>query len=145
MEDIQKYGGTPAVMRYLLDKKMINGNCMTCTGSTIAENLKNTKPIPIDNPIVLPVESPLKPNGHIQILYGNLAPEGSVAKITGKEGLVFKGTTTATTIIIIIITTTTTTITITTTTTTTTTTITIITTTTTTTKVLQRSMTVKSL
>ena len=92
MEDIQKYGGTPAVMRYLLDKKMVNGNCMTCTGKTLAENLKDTKPIPIDNPIVLPIERPLKPTGHIQILYGNVAPEGSVAKITGKEGLVFKGT-----------------------------------------------------
>jgi len=97
MEDIQKYGGTPAVMRYLLDKKMVNGNCMTCTGKTLAENLKDTKPIPIDNPIVLPIETPLKPTGHIQILYGNVAPEGSVAKITGKEGLVFKGTTTTTT------------------------------------------------
>ena len=92
MEDIQKYGGTPAVMRYLLDKKMIDGKCMTCTGKTLAENLKDTKPIPIDNPIVLPIERPLKPTGHIQILYGNVAPEGSVAKITGKEGLVFKGT-----------------------------------------------------
>jgi len=92
MEDIQRYGGTPAVMRYLLDKKMIHGNCMTCTGKTLAENLKDTKPIPIDNPIVMPLEKPIKASGHIQILYGNLAPEGSVAKITGKEGLVFKGT-----------------------------------------------------
>ena len=92
MEDIQKYGGTPAVMRYLLDKKMIDGNCLTCTGKTLADNLKDTKPIPIDNPIVLPLEKPLKSTGHIQILYGNVAPEGSVAKITGKEGLVFKGT-----------------------------------------------------
>jgi len=92
MEDLQKYGGTPAVMRYLLDKGMFHGDCMTCTGKTMAENLASIKPIPADNPIVMPIENPLKATGHLQILYGNLAPEGSVAKITGKEGLVFKGT-----------------------------------------------------
>jgi dihydroxy-acid dehydratase len=91
MEDIQKYGGIPAVMRYLLDKKMIHGDCMTVTGKTIAENLKDVKPIPVDNPIVKPLENPIKKTGHLQILYGNIAPEGSVAKITGKEGLKFEG------------------------------------------------------
>jgi dihydroxy-acid dehydratase len=92
MEDMQKYGGTPAVMRYLLDKGMIHGDCLTVTGKTVAENLKDIKPIPADNPIVMPLEKPIKETGHLQILYGNVAPEGSVAKITGKEGLVFTGT-----------------------------------------------------
>jgi len=92
MEDIQRYGGTPAVMRYLLDKKMIHGDCLTVTGKTIAENLASVKPIAPDNPIVMPLEKPIKETGHLQILYGNISPEGSVAKITGKEGLVFEGT-----------------------------------------------------
>lgn len=91
MEDLQKYGGTPAVMRYLLDKGMIHGDCLTVTGKTVAENLAQTKPIAPDNPIVMPIERPIKETGHLQILYGNLSPEGSVAKITGKEGLVFTG------------------------------------------------------
>jgi len=92
MEDMQRYGGTPAVMRYLLDKNMIHGDCLTVTGKTVRENLASIKPIASDNPIVMPIENPIKSTGHLQILYGNLAPEGSVAKITGKEGLVFKGT-----------------------------------------------------
>jgi dihydroxy-acid dehydratase len=92
MEDIQQYGGTPSVMRYLLDKKMLHGDCMTCTGKTIAQNLADIKPIAPDNPIVMQVETPLKETAHLQILYGNIAPEGSVAKITGKEGLIFEGT-----------------------------------------------------
>jgi len=92
MEDMQKYGGIPAVMRYLLDNKMIHGDCLTVTGKTVAENLRDIKPIPVGNPIVMPLDQPIKETGHLQILYGNLAPEGSVAKITGKEGLVFKGT-----------------------------------------------------
>lgn len=92
MEDIQQYGGTPSVMRYLLDKKMLHGDCMTCTGKTIAQNLADIKPIAPDNPIVMQIEKPLKETAHLQILYGNIAPEGSVAKITGKEGLIFEGT-----------------------------------------------------
>lgn len=92
MEDIQGIGGTPAVLRYLFDKGMIHGDVMTCTGKTMAENLASVKPVPEGNPIIYPVEKPLKKNGHLQILYGNLAPEGSVAKITGKEGLLFEGT-----------------------------------------------------
>lgn len=91
MEDIQRYGGTPAVLRYLLDKGMIHGNCLTVTGHTMAENLASVKPIAHDNPIIFPIENPIKPDGHLKILYGNVAPEGSVAKITGKEGLVFEG------------------------------------------------------
>lgn len=91
MEDLQGYGGTPAVLRYLLDKGMIHGDCMTVTGKTMEENLKDIKPVPVDNPIIMPIEAPLKETGHLQILYGNVATEGSVAKITGKEGLVFEG------------------------------------------------------
>ena len=91
MEDLQQYGGTPAVMRYMLDNGMLHGDCLTVTGKTVAENLKDIKPITKGNPIVMPLEAPIKATGHLQILYGNLAPEGSVAKITGKEGLVFKG------------------------------------------------------
>lgn len=92
MEDLQGYGGTPAVLKYMLEKGMIHGDCMTVTGKTMAENLANVKAIAEGNPIIMPVEKPIKSSGHLQILYGNLAPEGSVAKITGKEGLVFKGT-----------------------------------------------------
>lgn len=91
MEDIQRYGGTPAVMRFMLDNGMLHGHCMTVTGKTVAENLANVKAIAPDNPIIMPLSNPIKATGHIQILYGNLAPEGSVAKITGKEGMVFKG------------------------------------------------------
>lgn len=92
MEDLQQYGGIPSLMRYLLDIGKLHGDCMTVTGKTVAENLADTKPLPVDNPIIFPWEKPIKKDGHIQILYGNLAPEGSVAKITGKEGLIFEGT-----------------------------------------------------
>ena len=94
MEDLQQYGGTPAVMKYMLDKGYLHGNCMTCTGKTVAENLANVKAITsvVENPIVMPFEKPMKESGHLRILYGNLSPEGSVAKITGKEGLRFEGT-----------------------------------------------------
>jgi dihydroxy-acid dehydratase len=91
MEDIQKYGGIPAVMKYLLNKGMIHGDCLTCTGNTIAENLAAVEEIPVGNPILMPLEKPIKETGHLQIIYGNVCPEGSVAKITGKEGLIFKG------------------------------------------------------
>ena len=92
MEDLQQYGGIPAVMRYLLDAGRLHGHCMTVTGNTVAENLADVAPIAPGNPIVQPIECPIKVTGHLQILYGNLAPEGSVAKITGKEGLAFSGT-----------------------------------------------------
>jgi len=92
MEDIYRIGGVPAVMKYLLEKGFIHGDCITCTGKTVAENLENVPSLIQDQDVIHPIESPLKSSGHIQILYGNLAPEGSVAKITGKEGEVFKGT-----------------------------------------------------
>ena len=92
MEDLHSIGGTPAVMKYLLSEGMIDGSCMTCTGQTLAENLAEVPGFPADQDIVRPVANPIKPSGHLQILYGNVAPTGSVAKITGKEGLVFKGT-----------------------------------------------------
>lgn len=91
MEDLQQYGGIPSVMKSLLDIGKIHGDCLTCTGKTIAENLADVKPLPVDNPIVMPWDKPIKETGHLQILYGNVAPEGSVAKITGKEGLLFEG------------------------------------------------------
>ncbi|MCH4823711.1 dihydroxy-acid dehydratase [Gramella lutea] len=91
MEDIHRIGGIPAVMKYMLEKGLLHGECMTVTGKTIAENLENVKPLPGDQDVIHPVEKPIKATGHIRILYGNLASEGSVAKITGKEGLYFKG------------------------------------------------------
>jgi dihydroxy-acid dehydratase len=90
-DDLHKVGGVPAVMKYLLEEGYIDGSCMTCTGYTIAENLKNVPSLKPGQDVVMPLEKPLKASGHIQILYGNLAPEGSVAKITGKEGLAFTG------------------------------------------------------
>jgi len=91
-EDLHSIGGTPAVMKYLLEKGLLDGSCMTVTGKTIAENLATLPGLKTGQKIVHPVEDPIKPTGHIQILKGTLAPEGSVAKITGKEGLVFTGT-----------------------------------------------------
>lgn len=91
MEDLQTIGGTPAVMKLLLEKGMLDGNCMTVTGRTIAENLCELPGLTAGQKVIVPFETPLKESGHIQILKGNLAPEGSVAKITGKEGLRFQG------------------------------------------------------
>lgn len=92
MGDLHKHGGVPAVMKYLLSKGMLHGDCLTVTGKTLAENLANARDLDFDQQkIVLPVEKPLKKNGHLQILYGNLAEKGSVAKITGKEGERFEG------------------------------------------------------
>ena len=90
-EDLHRVGGTPAVMRYLLERGLLDGNCMTVTGSTLAENLASAPTLAPGQEIVAPLEHPIKPSGHIQILYGNLAPEGAVAKITGKEGERFSG------------------------------------------------------
>jgi len=89
MEDLHQQGGVPAVMKMMLEKGYIDGSCMTVTGKSIEDNLAMVKPI--DHPILYPMDSPLKSSGHIQILYGNLAEEGSVAKITGKEGEQFFG------------------------------------------------------
>ncbi|WP_216846707.1 dihydroxy-acid dehydratase [Mucilaginibacter sp. L196] len=92
MEDLHNIGGVPAVMKYLLAKGLLNGNCLTVTGKTIAENMEEIPEINFDTQkVIFPVESPIKATGHLQILYGNLAEGGSVAKITGKEGTSFEG------------------------------------------------------
>ncbi len=91
MEDLHNVGGTPAVMKMLLAEGLIDGSCMTVTGKTIAENLQDLPGLAPGQPIVRPLRDPIKATSHIQILRGNLAPEGSVAKITGKEGLRFSG------------------------------------------------------
>ena len=91
MEDLHKIGGTPAVLKYLLEQGFIKGDCLTCTGQTLAENLSDLPGLSAGQEIIHPVETPIKPSGHLQILRGNLAPEGAVAKITGKEGLRFSG------------------------------------------------------
>ena len=91
MEDLHNVGGTPAVMKYLLEKDFIDGDCLTVTGKTIAENLVALPGLKAGQDVFMPLERPIKPSGHIQILRGNLAPGGSVAKITGKEGLRFSG------------------------------------------------------
>jgi dihydroxy-acid dehydratase len=90
-EDLHNVGGVPALMKYLLEKGYLDGNCLTVTGKTIAENLKDVPGLAEGQRVIVPLETPIKPSGHIQILRGNLAPEGSVAKITGKEGLKFVG------------------------------------------------------
>lgn len=93
MQDIHDIGGTPAVLRYLLDEGFLEGDCVTCTGRTLAENLADVTAIDFSGrqDVVHSLERPIKKTGHIQILYGNLAPDGAVAKITGKEGLRFEG------------------------------------------------------
>ena len=91
MEDLHNVGGIPGVMKYMLDEGLLNGDCLTVTGKTISENLKDIKPLDLDQKIIQPVSNPIKKSGHIRILYGNIASEGSVAKITGKEGLIFSG------------------------------------------------------
>ncbi|MBX3441889.1 MAG: dihydroxy-acid dehydratase [Planctomyces sp.] len=90
-EDLQSIGGTPAVMKYLLEKGLLDGDCLTVTGRTLGENLADLPGLASGQKIVRPLEEPFKATGHIRILRGNLAPEGAVAKITGKEGLVFSG------------------------------------------------------
>lgn len=90
-EDLHSIGGTPAVLKYLLAEGFIDGSCLTVTSKTLAENLEPLPGLKEGQKIVQPVSAPIKPTGHIQILFGNLAPEGSVAKITGKEGLKFVG------------------------------------------------------
>ena len=91
MEDLHNVGGTPAVMKYLLAEGLFNGDCMTVTGKTIAENLTELPGLKQGQDVFMPINRPIKQTGHIQILKGNLAPGGSVAKITGKEGLHFAG------------------------------------------------------
>jgi dihydroxy-acid dehydratase len=92
MEDLHKIGGVPAVMKYLLKLGWIDGSCLTVTGKTLAENLAGVPEIEFENQkIIFPAENPIKATGHLQILYGNLATGGSVAKISGKEGERFQG------------------------------------------------------
>ena len=91
MEDLHNVGGVPAVMKYLLSKGLLHGDCMTVTGNTLAENLSGVSSLHENQQIIQSVEAPIKETGHIRILKGNLAEEGSVAKITGKEGLKFSG------------------------------------------------------
>ena len=91
MEDLHNIGGVPAVLKFMMDNHMIHDDCLTVTGKSIGENLKNIKPLNFDQDIIRPLSNPIKSSGHIRILYGNIASEGSVAKITGKEGLIFKG------------------------------------------------------
>jgi dihydroxy-acid dehydratase len=90
-EDLHAVGGTPAVMKYLLERGFLHGACMTVTGKTLAENLENLPGLKAGQAILHTVEAPVFPRGHIRILRGNLAPDGSVAKITGKEGERFEG------------------------------------------------------
>jgi len=90
-EDLHKVGGLPAVIQYLLAHDLLNGDCMTVTGKSLAENVAKVAPLADGQDVVRPLEQPIKSTGHIQILRGNLAPEGAVAKITGKEGTSFTG------------------------------------------------------
>ncbi len=93
MEDVHRVGGTPAVMKYLLNKGFLHGDCMTVTGKTVAENLANVEPLHFEEQdVIYPTDKAIKTSGNLQILFGNLASEGAVAKITGKEGTKFKGT-----------------------------------------------------
>lgn len=91
MEDLHGIGGIPAILKYLMEEKMVDGNVMTVTGKSLEENLHSLPGLPQGQDIIRPLSNPIKASGHLQILRGNLAPEGSVAKITGKEGLQFTG------------------------------------------------------
>lgn len=91
MEDLHLVGGLPGLMKYLLDQHLLHGDCITVTGKTLRENLKELPYLTPNQDVIMPLSSPIKPEGHLQILYGNLAPEGSVAKISGKEGDYFSG------------------------------------------------------
>ncbi len=92
MEDVHRVGGIPAVLKYLLRNGLLHGDCLTVTGKTLAENLENVPDLEEGQDVIRPLENPIKATGHLRMLYGNLAENGSVAKITGKEGLLFKGT-----------------------------------------------------
>jgi dihydroxy-acid dehydratase len=91
MEDLHRVGGTPAVMKYLLAGGLLHGDCLTVTGRTLAENLAGLPDLTPGQDVVRPLGNPIRPTGHIQVLRGNLAPGGAIAKITGKEGEVFAG------------------------------------------------------
>jgi len=91
MEDVHRVGGVPAVMKFMLENGMLHGDCLTVTGKTIAENLADVPGLLEHQQVIKPLNNPIKATGHLRILYGNLATEGAVAKITGKEGLYFSG------------------------------------------------------
>jgi len=91
MSELVKIGGTLPLMKILLDAGMLHGDCLTVTGKTVSENLKDVKPYSEEQKIIMPLNNPIKKDSHLRILRGNLAPDGSVAKITGKEGLIFQG------------------------------------------------------
>lgn len=91
MEDLHNVGGTPGLMKYLLGKGLLDGSCMTVTGKTLAENLKDVPGLAEGQRVIVPLETPIKESGHIRIMRGNFCPDGAVAKITGKEGLKFTG------------------------------------------------------
>jgi dihydroxy-acid dehydratase len=92
MSELIAIGGIQPLMKMLLDAGMLHGDCMTVTGRTVAENLQDVAPYPADQKIIRPFTNPIKKDSHLVILYGNLAPQGAVAKITGHEGLNFTGT-----------------------------------------------------
>jgi len=92
MEDVHRIGGIPAVLKYLLKNGLLHGDCLTVTGKTLAENLADVPDLEEGQDVIKPLNNPIKATGHLRMLYGNLAENGSVAKITGKEGLLFKGT-----------------------------------------------------
>ena len=92
MEDVHRVGGIPAVLKYLLRNGLLHGDCLTVTGKTLAENLDDVPDLEEGQDVIMPLDNPIKATGHLRMLYGNLAKNGSVAKITGKEGLLFKGT-----------------------------------------------------
>ncbi|WP_395085461.1 dihydroxy-acid dehydratase [Gracilimonas sp.] len=92
MQDLHEVGGVPSVMKYMLEHDLLEGNCMTVTGKTLAENLSEVDALDEKQDVIHPLKNPIKKSGHIRILYGNLAEEGAVAKITGKEGELFEGT-----------------------------------------------------
>ena len=91
MEDVHRVGGIPAVIKFMLDHDMLHGDCITVTGKTLAENMADVPSLQEGQKVIRPLDNPIKETGHIRILFGNLASEGSVAKITGKEGLSFEG------------------------------------------------------
>jgi dihydroxy-acid dehydratase len=91
MEDLDNIGGVPAIMKMMLNEGLLIGDCITVTGKSLKENLQQFPDLPKDQDIIMPLNNPIKKRGHLQILYGNLAPQGSVAKITGKEGERFEG------------------------------------------------------
>ena len=91
MEDVHRVGGVPAVMKFMLQNGMLHGKCMTVTGKTVEENLADVPDLTPGQQVIHSLDNPIKSTGHLRILYGNLSPEGSVAKITGKEGLKFEG------------------------------------------------------